>query len=116
MIQRRLEEELPFLVTEAVLMRAVRRGGDRQDLHERIRRHALEAADALKSGAARNDLIERIAGDAAFGLTREEILATFDPARHVGRAPEQVDAFLKTEVDPVLERLGVAEPVPELRA
>jgi adenylosuccinate lyase len=115
-IRRRLEEELPFLVTEAILMRAVRRGGDRQDLHERIRQHAVAAANRLKEHGGTNDLVERIAADAAFGLTREEVLDTMDPSRHVGRAPEQVDAFLRDHVEPVLERYGVSEAVPELRA
>ena len=115
-IRRRLQDELPFLVTEAVLMGAVRRGGDRQDLHERIRQHALAAADGIKERGEPNDLVDRIADDAAFGLTREEVLATLDPALHIGRAPEQVDAFLTNEVEPVLTRLGTHESVPELRA
>ncbi len=114
-IAQRLQQELPFLVTEAVLMRAVRRGGDRQDLHERIRQHAVAAADGMKQEGRSNDLVDRIAGDAAFGLTREELDETLDPARHVGRAPEQVDAFLRDHVDPLLERYGVGNAVPELR-
>jgi len=115
-IGRRLAEELPFLVTEAVLMRAVMRGGDRQDLHERIRQHAVAAADRMKEDGASNDLIDRIARDTSFGLTREELRETLDPALHIGRAPEQVDAFLRDHVDPILERYDMVEAVPELRA
>jgi adenylosuccinate lyase len=116
-IRRRLEQELPFLATEAVLMHAVRRGGDRQDLHERIRRHALAAANRLKDEGGANDLSQRIAGDDAFGITADELTAILDPARHIGRSADQVDAML-AELEPVLERArdeGVMD-APELRA
>ena len=115
-IRRRLVEELPFLVTEALLMRAVRRGGDRQDQHERIRRHAIAAADRMKDEGVSNDMSERIAGDAAFGLTRDEIGDELDPARHTGRAAQQVDMFLQDIVNPILERYDALEAVPSLRA
>jgi adenylosuccinate lyase len=78
-IRRRLEQELPFLATEAVLMHAVRRGGDRQDLHERIRRHAMAAADRLKEEGGPNDLPDRIAGDPAFGISRQELDSILEP-------------------------------------
>lgn len=114
-INRRLTEELPFLATEAILMRAVRVGGDRQALHERIRQHAIAAADRLKDDGGPNDLVDRIVQDPEFGLTRAEIEETLDPGRHVGRASGQVDAFLEEHVEPVLERYGTdraaAEPV-----
>lgn len=113
-IRRHLEAELPFLATEAILMQAVRRGGDRQALHERIRRHAKAAADQMKEGGE-NDLVDRLMADSEFRLSREEILETLDPARHIGRASEQVDAFLAEHVDPLLARYGVSEPTPELR-
>jgi adenylosuccinate lyase len=115
-IRRRLEEELPFLATEAILMQAVRRGGDRQTLHERIRRHALAAANRMKDEGAANDLIDRIAGDDAFGLERREIAGALDPVRHIGRAPEQVDAFLRDHVQPLLDAAHDAAPTTELRA
>jgi adenylosuccinate lyase len=116
-IHRRLMEELPFMVTEAVLMRAVRRGGDRQDLHERIRQHSVAAANRVKDDGAANDLIERIAGDAAFGLTRAELDEILDPARHTGRAAEQVDIFLREHVEPLLAGAGADDAAaPELRA
>jgi adenylosuccinate lyase len=115
-IRRHLEQELPLLVTEAILMRAVRKGGDRQALHERIRRHAVAAGERVKNDGAPNDLVERIAADSAFRLSRSEIDGALDPARHIGRAPEQVDAFLRDHVAPILEKHEIHEPVPELRA
>jgi adenylosuccinate lyase len=115
-IRRRLLEELPFLATEAILMRSVVRGGDRQSLHERIRQHSVAAAERLKEGASDNDLVERIVNDAEFGLREQEIRDTLDPARHIGRAPEQVDNFLRDHVDPILEGAAESAPVPELRA
>lgn len=114
-IARRLGEELPFLVTEAVLMRAVSRGGDRQALHERIRQHAVAAAERLKEEGGANDLADRIAGDGEFGLSRDEVGALMDPARHIGRAPEQVHRFLEDEVAPVLARWPERESAPEPR-
>jgi adenylosuccinate lyase len=115
-IRRRLEEELPFMATEAILMRAVKRGGDRQDLHERIRRHSVAAAERVKNEGGVNDLGERILSDPAFGLSEADMAEALDPARYVGRAPQQVDAFLEEEVAPVLERYGTGEEAPELRA
>jgi adenylosuccinate lyase len=105
-------------------MQAVKRGGDRQALHERIRRHSVAAAEEVKERGAANDLARRIAQDDAFGLTPEEVAATLDPARHVGRAPAQVDEFLAGEVAPVLARYGAkgggdgdgGGAAPELRA
>jgi adenylosuccinate lyase len=101
-IRRRVAEELPFMATEALLVRAVRAGGDRQDVHEIIRRHSLAAALALKNGAERNDLLERLAADPALGVPVEEFRAVLDPRRFVGRAPEQVDEFLR-EIEPLLD-------------
>jgi adenylosuccinate lyase len=101
-VARNLEEHLPFMATETILMHAVSAGGDRQELHERIRQHAHGAAAEMKAGSE-SDLVERIAGDAAFGMDREAIEALMDARRFVGRAPEQVDRFLREWVDPVLE-------------
>lgn len=115
-IRRHLEAELPFLATEAILMGAVRKGGDRQELHERIRRHSLAAAERVKEHGEANDLVERIAADEAFGMSRAEIEAVLDPARFVGRAPEQVDEFLEREVEPLLRRHDAHDETPELRA
>jgi adenylosuccinate lyase len=115
-IRRHLDEELPFMATETILMHAVRRGGDRQDLHERIRRHAVAAAEGVKDHGERNDLIERIIGDGEFGMDRSEIESMLDPARFTGRAAEQVEIFLKNEVKPVLKEHETHDGIPELRA
>jgi len=101
-IEKNLRRELPFLVTETILMEAVRAGGDRQQLHERIRVHARAAADRLKEGAAANDLFERLRKDPDFGRVKDLLRDDADPRRYVGRAPEQVEEFLRAEVDPVL--------------
>jgi adenylosuccinate lyase len=115
-IRRRLAEELPFLATEAVLMHAVRRGGDRQDLHERIRQHAFAAANRLKEEGGTNDLPDRIAGDDAFGISRADVDAILDPARHVGRSAAQVDEVLAA-LDAALAGTDAgAAATPELRA
>ena len=116
MIRKRLEEELPFMATETILMRAVRAGGDRQALHERIRQHSVAAGNRIKDEGAENDLIARIEGDPAFGLSRAEIASALDPRLHVGRAAEQVDEMLEQWVNPVLARYRVDEPAPDLRA
>jgi adenylosuccinate lyase len=101
-IRRRLEDELPFMATEALLMRAVRAGGDRQAVHEVIRGHSIEAARATKNGAPRNDLLDRLAADPAFGVQLTDLQAALDPALFVGRAPQQVDEFLHEVVEPAL--------------
>jgi adenylosuccinate lyase len=106
-IRRRVDDELPFMATEEILVRAVRAGGDRQAVHEVIRRHSVEAARAVKGGAPRNDLLERLAGDAEFaalGVSLDDLNAALDPARFVGRAPQQVDEFLAEVAEPLLAR------------
>jgi adenylosuccinate lyase len=115
-IARHLADELPFMASEAILMHAVRAGGDRQVLHERIRQHSMAAGDVVKDRGQANDLAERIAQDAAFGMTRAQVDAILDPARHTGRAAQQVDAFLRDFVQPVLARYDVTDPRPDLRA
>ncbi|MFW6192450.1 MAG: adenylosuccinate lyase [Gemmatimonadota bacterium] len=102
-IRRRLERQLPFLIVEDVLIAGVREGGDRQELHERARRHAMAAREALDEGSATNDFLERVADDPAFGLDLERLEALAEPSRLVGRAPEQVDRFLQRRVEPTLE-------------
>jgi adenylosuccinate lyase len=111
-IQRNLEEHLPFLATETVMMLATRRGGDRQELHEGIRRHSVDAARRMKEEGLPADLLERIAGDPIFGMSLEELEALIDPRDFVGRAPEQVDRFLELWVDPVLQRFADLSPPP----
>ncbi len=104
MIRRRLMEELPFMATENLMMRSARRGGDRQELHERVRQHSVAAGARVKGEGLENDLLDRIAADPAFAVTREELEEELRPERYVGRAPQQVDEFLAEWVDPVLER------------
>jgi adenylosuccinate lyase len=110
-VRRNLEEHLPFMATETILMQAVLQGGDRQTLHERIRRHAHAAAARMKEGGS-GDLVERIGSDPAFGLGATDIQKLIDASSFVGRAPEQVDAFLAQQVDPVLGRFHAAEHEP----
>ena len=86
------------------MMDCVKRGGDRQELHEAIRTHSMEAARRVKQRDGVNDLLERIAGDATFGVTLEELQNVLEPRRYVGRAPEQTREFLASEVAPVLEK------------
>ena len=96
-------KELPFMATENIIMEAVKRGGDRQELHERIRVHSMEAARMVKQEGLENDLIERILADDFFKMTKEEILNSIDPKKYIGRAPGQVLDFLETEVNPILK-------------
>lgn len=103
-VRRNLAEHLPFMATETILMHAVSRGGDRQELHERIRQHSMAAARRMKEEGADADLLERIAEDTAFGLPADELATMIDPMRFVGRAPDQVTRFLERDVAPVLER------------
>lgn len=103
-IERNLRRELPFMATENIMMDCVKRGGDRQELHERIRVHSMEAARRVKQGDGVNDLLERIAGDPSFGVTLRQLEDMLNPSAYVGRAPEQTDEFLKEQVGPVLER------------
>ena len=100
-IGRRVEAELPFMATEQLIVRAVRAGGDRQIAHETIRKHSLAAASAIKKGAESNDLLERLAKDKAFGVKLEDLRGVIDPKRFVGRAPEQVDEFLRDVITPL---------------
>jgi adenylosuccinate lyase len=100
-VRARVEVELPFLATETILMEASLRGGDRQELHERLRRHSLAAHDRV-AGGGDNDLIERIAGDPVFGLGRDEIRAWLVPEAFTGRAAPQVDEFLSEVVEPIV--------------
>jgi adenylosuccinate lyase len=102
-IAARVARELPFMATETLLMEAVVRGGDRQELHERLRRYSLEAQETIAQGRD-NPLIDRVAGDSDFRLSRADLGALLDPRAFTGRSAEQVEDFLRAEVDPVLER------------
>ena len=115
-IERHLREELPFMATENIMMDAVKRGGDRQALHERIRIHSVAAGKVVKEEGGQNDLVDRIAGDPMFGLTKEEILAHMDPAAYIGRCPVQVEEFDRDVVEPIRRRYQavLSDEQPEL--
>ncbi len=103
-VRRRVMEKLPFMATENIMMEAVKRGGNRQELHEALREHSHAAARRVKLEGGQNDLIDRILADPLFPLTREEIEAQMAPEKYVGRAPSQVAAFLSDEIAPLLAR------------
>ena len=102
-IAQRVKNELPFMASENIMMQAVKRGGDRQQLHEKIRAHAMEAARQVKQLGLENDLISRIAADSSFGLSRQEIEAILTPEQYTGRAPEQTEEFVRGQIQPLLE-------------
>ncbi|MCI1952664.1 MAG: adenylosuccinate lyase [Clostridiales bacterium] len=103
-IRQHLERELPFMATENIMMDAVKRGADRQELHEKIRVHSMAASRVVKEEGGENDLLSRIAADSAFGVTMEELKKIVKPEKYVGRAPEQTTEFLNETVAPVLQR------------
>ena len=102
-IYQRFMKEIPFMATENIMMDAVKRGGNRQELHERIREHSMAAGAVVKKEGKENDLVDRIAADPAFGMTKEEIEALLEPKNFVGRAPEQTEEFLDEVVQPILD-------------
>jgi adenylosuccinate lyase len=104
MIEKHLLEELPFMATENILMAAVKRGGDRQELHERIREHSMAAGKVVKEDGGKNDLLERIAADDAFGMSAQDLGTLMNPADFVGRAPQQTEEFVRDRVRPVIEK------------
>lgn len=114
-IRRRVMEKLPFMATENILMQSVKKGGNRQELHEKLRTHSHAAAAKVKLEGGANDLIERIAEDPAFPLTLQEIEKELDPKFFVGRAPSQVTEFLEETVKPLLERTYKGEVKAELK-
>jgi adenylosuccinate lyase len=114
-IERRVAAELPFMATEQLIVRAVRAGGDRQVAHETIRKHSLAAARALKDGADSNDLLDRLAKDKGLGVSLKDLEGVIDPRRFVGRAPEQVDQFLRDVVTPLFAGESAQSEREELR-
>ena len=102
-IEKHMMAELPFMATENIMMDAVKAGGDRQELHERIRELSMEAGKTVKVEGKDNNLLELIAADPAFNLTLEDLKKSMEPSKYVGRAPRQVDVFLRDVVNPVLE-------------
>lgn len=114
-ISRRINEELPFMATEVILMECVKAGGDRQELHEAIRRHSMESAKAVKERGERNDLIERIKGDKLFAAVKDGIDGIMRPQNFTGRAPQQVDEFLKEYIDPLFKAEKYEPFEPDIR-
>ncbi|MDY2872318.1 MAG: lyase family protein, partial [Eubacteriales bacterium] len=114
-IDRHLREELPFMATENILMDCVKAGGDRQELHERIRTHSMAAAERIKQGDGVNDLLDRIAADPAFPLERAHLDELLDAKLYIGRAPEQVVEFIENDVDPLLNDSPALADMGEIR-
>ena len=105
-MKRHLDDEIPFIATENVLMYCTKNGGNRQELHEAIREHSVACAKEIKQAGASNDLLDRIAGDPRFGITREELDRLCNVRSFVGRAPEQTREYLSEVVDPLLSEYG----------
>ena len=114
-IEKHVMEELPFMATENIMMEAVKRGGDRQELHERIRIHSMEAAKQVKLFGNANDLIDRIAADSLFGMSFDEIMSVMDAKNYIGRAPQQVEEFINENVFPALSGIQTSEIRVELK-
>lgn len=114
MIEAHMQRELPFMATENIMMSAVKKGGDRQALHERIRVHSMAAANEVKMNGAQNDLVHRIAQDPVFQMGEEEIQEILNPINFVGRAPQQTEEFVADYVQPLLEQSGDTEMDVEL--
>lgn len=111
MVERRIMNELPFIASENILMDAVKKGEDRQELHELIREHSIAAGKRVKEEGLDNDLIERIASDPRFGLSRDEIVTNLDPKNYTGRSERQVEEFIRDVVDPMLATGEAADEV-----
>ena len=114
-VTRRVMEKLPFMATENIMMESVRRGGNRQELHEALRVHSHAAAAKVKLEGGVNDLIDRIAADDTFPLTKEEIVSQLDPAKYTGRSASQVEEFLADVIAPILARYNGEEIKSELK-
>lgn len=113
-IRRRVMEKLPFMATENIMMESVKKGGNRQELHEKLRVHSHAAAAKVKLEGGANDLIERIAADDAFPLDIDEIKAHLDPEKYIGRSVSQVEEFVENEIKPILDELYTEEVVSKL--
>ncbi len=114
-VTRRVMDKLPFMATEDIMMESVKRGGDRQALHEALRVHSHAAAAKVKLEGGKNDLIDRIAADNLFPLSKEEIESHLDPKKYIGRSVSQVDEFLKDVIAPILDRYNGEEIKSELK-
>ena len=113
-IKKRVMEKLPFMATENIMMESVKRGGDRQQLHEIIRVYSHEAAANVKLEGKRNDLIDKIAADDRIPLTKEEILSELDPVKYIGRCVSQTEEFVSNVIEPILKKYSTDEVKVEL--
>ena len=104
MIAKHIHDELPFMATEYMIMEGVKNGGDRQDLHEMIRTHSMEAAKQVKMEGKPNDLVERILADENFPIDKEKMLSLMNPLNFIGFAPTQTEEFLDNEIQPILDK------------
>jgi adenylosuccinate lyase len=114
-ILKHVMDELPFMATENIMMEAVKHGGDRQELHEQIRKHSMDAGRRVKVDGESNDLIERIAADPLFGMSLEALKSVLEPKNYIGRSPEQVVEFVENEVKPLLAGAEIADIQVELK-
>ena len=114
-IARHIDENLPFMATENIMMEAVRLGGDRQEIHERIRVHSQAAAYRMKAEGLDNDLLERIAGDDAFKMERGMLNELLDAKKYTGRAEEQTEKFIANEIDPILSGEAAMNDMGEIK-
>ena len=103
MIEKHIMDELPFMMTENIMMEATKKGGNRQDLHERIRQLSMEAGAVVKQEGKPNDLLDRVAAEPMFGLTKDELMKIADPSLYIGRCPQQVEAFISEVIKPLLD-------------
>lgn len=113
-IEQRIREELPFIASENIMMACVQAGGDRQELHEAVRQHAVAAAERVKDEGVANDLLDRIRSDAEFAAIHNRLDSILDPRQYVGRAPQQVEEFVSEDVDPILAAAPQATDVEDL--
>ncbi len=109
MIEKRVMENLPFMATEDIIMESVKNGGDRQEIHERVRVHSQAAALRMKAEGLESDLMERIAADPAFPIDRDALTALLAPDKYTGRAEAQTERFIAQVVDPILEKYPSVE-------
>ncbi len=114
-VERRVMEKLPFMATENIMMKAVKKGGNRQELHEKLREHSHAAAAKVKLEGGANDLIERIAKDSDFNITEEEIRAELDPKLYIGRSVSQTEKFVAEITRPIIDRLYTGDAAAELK-
>ena len=103
-IEKHINDELPFMATENIMMEAVKKGGDRQKLHEKIREYSMEAGKQVKVYGLPNDLLERIEKDKEFNINKDDLKDILDPKKYIGRAPEQVEEFVTEFINPIVEK------------